>query len=45
MLMDNQAEEKKKKKENKSLVFYWNMNKNVGEKCIQINGIRMKEVG
>ena len=24
---------------------YWNMNKNGGEKCIQTNGIRMKEVG
>jgi len=43
MLMENQAE--KKMKENKSLVSYWNMNMNGGEKCIQINGIRMKELG
>jgi len=41
--MGNQTE--KKMKENKSLGSYWNMNKNGGEKCIQINGIRMKEVG
>ena len=34
-----------KMKENKSLVSYCNMNKNGGEKCIQINGVRMKEVG
>jgi hypothetical protein len=41
--MENQTE--KKMKENKSLVSYWNMNMNGGEKCIQINGIRIKELG
>jgi hypothetical protein len=34
-----------KMKENKYLVLYWNMNKNGGKKWIQINGIRMIELG